>query len=145
MFAHQCGVSFARFAGSQKKWYRMKKEIKARRNAPNQNLEPGSAKPYDQLIRIAEMTCADEGIVLESLASQKKRALICFWCSTCKKTHPLTDIALKRRRKLCRRCNNSVKLYSSSNKFGKIRRRIFNRYLEFQSSNDLSVLSISQN
>lgn len=123
----------------------MKTEIKTKHGQTRQNLEMESAKQYDQLIQIAEKTCADEGIALDSLISQKKRALTCYWCSTCKKTHPLTDISLKRRRKVCRMCDSSVKLYSSSNKFGKIRRRIFNRYLDFQSSDNVPLLSISPN
>lgn len=108
----------------------MKQEINAKYNDRHATTEPVLIKPYEQLMDIAKRTCADEGIVLESAAAQQVRALICYWCSTCKKTHPLTDLDLKKRRKICRACNTNVKLYSSSNKFGKIRRRIFHRYVE---------------
>jgi hypothetical protein len=113
----------------------MKQEINAKHNGMRASAEPVLAGPYDQLMSIAKRTCADEGIVLESAAAQQVRALICYWCSTCKRTHPLTDLNLKKRRKVCRVCNTNVKLYSSSNKFGKIRRRIFHRYVETLSNN----------
>lgn len=87
-------------------------------------------RPYEMLMDAARQVCVEENIDFDSCLSNVQRAMLCYWCSICKSTHPLTHIVLKRRKKICRVCNNNVKLYANSNKYGKIRRKIFYRYIE---------------
>lgn len=87
-------------------------------------------RPYDKLIHTARQVCTEEEIDFDNCLSSVKRAMLCYWCSICRSTYPLTDIVLSKRKKICCVCNNNIKLYANSNKYGKIRRKIFYRYLE---------------
>jgi hypothetical protein len=64
------------------------------------------------------------------MAPQEKRDILFFTCRSCKKMFLLTRISLTRRKKICMHCGNSIRLYASSNKFGKIRKMVFNKYIE---------------
>jgi hypothetical protein len=77
------------------------------------------------LVGIAKEVCSKEGIDFDSLSVHQTRGLMYFWCSTCAKTHPLTDLTISKKKKVCTHCNDSIRLYTTSNKFGKIRRSIF--------------------
>jgi hypothetical protein len=39
-------------------------------------------------------------------------------------------MVVSKRRNRCGHCNDKVKIYSNSNKYGKLRRKIFNRILD---------------
>jgi len=87
---------------------------------------------------IATEVCAREGLDFESLDTRSIRGLVYYWCSECHKIHPLTDLSVARKRIKCSHCEESVKLYSNSNKYGKLRKSIFHRLLEmgmFKSEN----------
>lgn len=92
--------------------------------------EADVGRPYDLLVDAARQVCVEEHIDFDKCLSSVQRAMLCYWCSICRGTRPLTHIMLRRRKKICRVCNNNVKLYANSNKYGKIRRKIFYRYIE---------------
>ncbi len=77
------------------------------------------------LIEIAKEVCVKEGIDFDSLSINQTRGLMYYWCSDCSRTYPLSHLIISRRKKVCTQCNNAVKLYATSNKFGKLRRIIF--------------------
>jgi rRNA maturation endonuclease Nob1 len=81
------------------------------------------------LVTIAREVCSSEGINFDSLNLHQTRGLMYFWCSSCSGTHPLTDLVISRKKKICTHCGNSVKLHATSNKFGKVRRMIFFKHL----------------
>jgi hypothetical protein len=97
--------------------------------------EIGIEKPYNVLVDTARQVCMGEDIDFDNCLSSVQRAMVCYWCSICRSTHPLTHIALKRRKNICGFCNNNVKLYANSNKYGKIRRKIFYKFLEQKNDN----------
>ena len=92
--------------------------------------ETGLGRPYNVLVDTARQVCMEEDIDFDNCLSSVQRAMVCYWCSICRSTHPLTHIALKRRKKICGVSNNNVKLYANSNKYGKIRRKIVYKFLE---------------
>lgn len=81
------------------------------------------------LVEIAREVCSKEGLDFESLTLHQTRGLLYYWCSTCSCTYPLTDLVIARKKKVCTHCNASIKLYATSNKFGKLRRAIFFEHL----------------
>ncbi len=91
------------------------------------------SEPDQPLIEIAKSVCMKEEIDFNSLDSRQVRGLIYYWCSSCSKTYPLTHLVVSKRRNRCGHCNDKVKIYSNSNKYGKLRRRIFNRILDMRS------------
>jgi hypothetical protein len=105
--------------------------------------EIGIEKPYNVLVDTARQVCMEEDIDFDNCLSSVQRAMVCYWCSTCRSTHPLTHIALKRRKKICGVCNNNVKLYANSNKYGKIRRKIFYKFLEQRNDNNYDSQYVS--
>jgi hypothetical protein len=92
------------------------------------------SEPDRPLIEIAKSVCSKEEIDFNSLDSRQVRGLIYYWCSSCSKTYPLTHLVVSKRRNRCSHCNDKVKIYSNSNKYGKLRRRIFNRILDMRSA-----------
>ncbi len=87
------------------------------------------------LVEIAREVCSKEGIDFDSLSVHQTRGLMCYWCSYCSRIYPLNHLTISRRKKVCTQCNNAVKLYATSNKFGKLRRTIFFKQLiEFKKS-----------
>jgi hypothetical protein len=82
------------------------------------------------LIEVARNVCAEEEIDFNSLDVRQARGLIYYWCSSCCKIHPLTHLVVSKRKNICVHCKDKVKMYSNSNKYGKLRRRIFNRILD---------------
>jgi DNA-directed RNA polymerase subunit RPC12/RpoP len=80
------------------------------------------------LTEIAREICLREGIKFHSLGANQIRGLTYYWCSDCSRTYPLSYLTIARRKKVCTQCNGSVKLYATSNKFGKIRRMIFRQF-----------------
>jgi hypothetical protein len=82
------------------------------------------------LVEIAREVCSKEGLNFESLTLHQTRGLMYYWCSTCAGTHPLTDLVISKKKKVCTHCDTSIKLYATSNKFGKLRRAIFFLHLE---------------
>ncbi len=101
--------------------------------------EMDSVRSYNTLVYTARQVCTEEDIDFDNCLSSVKRAMLCYWCSICRSTYPLTDIVLRKRKKICCFCNNNIKLYANSNKYGKIRRKIFYRYLEGQGNIYLDV------
>lgn len=91
------------------------------------------SEPDQLLIEIARGVCRQEEIDFNTLDSRQVRGLIYYWCSSCSKTYPLTHLVVSKRRNRCGHCNDKVKIYSNSNKYGKLRRRIFNRILDMRS------------
>lgn len=85
---------------------------------------------HDSLLRIAADVCYMSHIDFDSLQRQQAKGIVSFWCSTCRTIHPLTDLALQKRKKICSHCGSTIRLYASSNKFGKVRRIIFYRLLD---------------
>lgn len=85
---------------------------------------------YDSLQRIAAHVCNISQIDFGSLQRQQAKGIVSFWCGTCRTIHPLTDLALYKRKKICAHCGSPIRLYASSNKFGKVRRIIFYRLLD---------------
>jgi DNA-directed RNA polymerase subunit RPC12/RpoP len=85
----------------------------------------------ESLLKISKEICLKEGIDFHTLDSNQIRGLTHYWCSNCSKTFPLWRIRIEKRKKICGRCNNGVKLHANSNKFGKIRRMIFFRHIEY--------------
>lgn len=81
------------------------------------------------LVEIAKEVCTKEGLNFESLTLPQTRGLLYYWCSNCAGTHPLTDLVISRKKKICTHCGTSIKLYATSNKFGKLRRMIFFAHL----------------
>ncbi|WP_148701086.1 hypothetical protein [Candidatus Nitrososphaera evergladensis] len=81
------------------------------------------------LVEIAREVCSKEGLDFESLTLHQTRGLMYYWCSTCSGTHPLTDLVILKKKKVCTHCDTPVKLYATSNKFGKLRRAIFFQHL----------------
>ncbi len=90
-------------------------------------------EPDRPLLEIARSVCQKEEIDFNSLDSRQIRGLIYYWCSSCSKTYPLTHLVVSKRRNRCGHCSDKVKIYSNSNKYGKLRRRIFNRILDMRS------------
>jgi hypothetical protein len=81
------------------------------------------------LTQVAMEVCDQVGLNIADLSSYQVRGLINYWCLTCNKVYPLTDLRANNRRKECCHCLEAVKLRGASNKFGKIRRTIFFRLL----------------
>lgn len=90
----------------------------------------------ESLLEIARKFCQQEGINFDSLGPQRQRGLVRFWCPGCKQTLPLTELTIARKKKMCTRCNSGLKLYSTSNKFGEVRRSIFFAYLSMTKGED---------
>ncbi len=93
------------------------------------------SKPDQPLLEIARSVCMKEEIDFNSLDSRQVRGLIYYWCSTCSKTYPLTNLVVSKRRNRCGQCKDKVKIYSNSNKYGKLRRKIFNQILDMRARN----------
>jgi DNA-directed RNA polymerase subunit RPC12/RpoP len=74
--------------------------------------------------------CAKEQIDFFSLDARAQRGLMYYWCSTCNRIHPLTDLFILPRRIKCRHCDEPVRLYSNSNKFGKLRRVVLYKLID---------------
>lgn len=87
-------------------------------------------EPDQFLIEIARDVCAKEEIDFNSLDVRQARGLIYYWCSSCNRIYPLTHLVVSKRKNICVHCKDKVKMYSNSNKYGKLRRRIFNRILD---------------
>ncbi len=81
-------------------------------------------------MEVAAGVCALEHLDFNSLDKQQAKALLSFRCTTCHTFYPLTDLVIVKRKHVCKHCRESVRLYSSSSKFGKIRRNIFYRLLD---------------
>jgi DNA-directed RNA polymerase subunit RPC12/RpoP len=82
-------------------------------------------KGLDQLLMdTAASICAKEDIDFNSLDARAQRGLLYYWCSNCSKIYPLSELLVARRKNICSHCMERVKLYSNSNKYGKIRRNI---------------------
>jgi DNA-directed RNA polymerase subunit RPC12/RpoP len=82
------------------------------------------------LIKVAASACAKQDIDFDSLDRRAQRGLICYWCSTCRKVYPLTELSVGPRRIKCGHCHVPVKLYSNSNRFGKLRKIIFYKLVD---------------
>jgi DNA-directed RNA polymerase subunit RPC12/RpoP len=78
----------------------------------------------------AASICAKENIDFNSLDARAQRGLVYYWCSKCGKIYPLNDLLVTTRKNLCGHCEERVRIYSNSNKYGKLRRNIFNKLLE---------------
>ena len=104
--------------------------------------ETSLIKPYDVLVNTARQVCAEEAIDFDNSVSSVRRAMLCYWCSICRRTHPLNNIVLMRRKKICCVCNNNVKLYSNSNKYGKIRKKIFYRYIQVDAAAAITLQNV---
>jgi len=76
------------------------------------------------LIAIARDVCLKEGLDFDALDIHQARGLLYFWCLTCRRTYPLTDLVISKKRKVCTHCGFSIKMHGASNKFGKLRRAI---------------------
>jgi DNA-directed RNA polymerase subunit RPC12/RpoP len=88
-------------------------------------------KRLDQsLINAAASICAKEDIDFESLDARAQRGLIYYWCSHCSKIYPLNDLLVTRRKNICSHCKERVRIYSNSNKYGKLRRSILYKLLD---------------
>jgi len=81
------------------------------------------------LIAIAREVCSKEGLDFDTLEIHQARGLLYFWCLTCRRTYPLTDLVISKKRKVCTHCGLSIKMHGASNKFGKLRRAILFRRL----------------
>jgi DNA-directed RNA polymerase subunit RPC12/RpoP len=82
------------------------------------------------LMEVAASVCAKEHIDLSSLDARSIRGLVFYWCSSCSRIYPLTELCILPRRVKCGHCNEKVKLYTNSNKFGKLRRSILYKLLD---------------
>lgn len=82
------------------------------------------------MVDIAANTCAKEDIDFESLDVRAQRGLVYYWCSMCSKIYPLTELSVMPRRIKCGHCDEQVRLYSNSNKFGKLRRIILYKLVD---------------
>ncbi|AIF83192.1 hypothetical protein NTE_01119 [Candidatus Nitrososphaera evergladensis SR1] len=89
-------------------------------------------EPNQELIEIAKDVCAEEAIDFDSLDARQVRGLIYYWCSSCNRIYPLTNLVVSKRKNICEHCKEKVKIYSNSNKYGKLRRRIFNKILDMR-------------
>lgn len=87
------------------------------------------------LIDIAREVCIREGVDFDKLSGHQARGLLYFWCLTCHRSYPLTDLTISKKKKICVNCGHSVKVRGSSNRFGKLRRAIFFRRLSAEISN----------
>ncbi|AIC17146.1 hypothetical protein [Nitrososphaera viennensis] len=90
------------------------------------------SEPDQLLIEIARSVCSEEGMDFNSLDARQVRGLIYYWCSSCNRIYPLTHLVVSKRKNICEHCKDKVKMYSNSNKYGKLRRRIFNRILDMR-------------
>jgi DNA-directed RNA polymerase subunit RPC12/RpoP len=79
---------------------------------------------------IAADVCAQDGLDFYSLDARAVRGLISYWCSTCSRIYPLSDLSVSPRRTKCGHCLEPVRLYSNSNKFGKLRRSVFYKLID---------------
>ena len=82
------------------------------------------------LTEVAATVCSKEQIDFDSLDARAQRGLMYYWCSTCSKIYPLTELTIKPRRIKCGHCDEPVRLYSNSNKFGKLRRIVLNKLID---------------
>ena len=96
------------------------------------------ASRADTLEEIAAAVCSLAHLDLDSLGIQEKMGILSFRCTTCHTTYPLIDLVILKRLKTCSHCESPVKLYGSSNKYGKLRRQIFYRLL------DLGIIKVAK-
>jgi DNA-directed RNA polymerase subunit RPC12/RpoP len=82
------------------------------------------------LMEVAANICAKEDIDFYSLDARAQRGLVNYWCSTCSKIYPLHDLILATRKNICSHCEGRVRIYSNSNKYGKLRRNILYALLD---------------
>ncbi|HVX02979.1 MAG TPA: hypothetical protein VHA09_07465 [Nitrososphaera sp.] len=82
------------------------------------------------MIDVATDACAREDIDFGSLDVRAQRGLVYYWCSMCSKIYPLTELSIMPRRIKCGHCDEQVRLYSNSNKFGKLRRTILYKLVD---------------
>jgi hypothetical protein len=87
-------------------------------------------KPDRLLVEIAANVCARENIDLATLDARSQRGLVFYWCSTYGKVYLWTDLLIMPRRSRCGHCKENVKLYTNSNKFGKLHCNILYRLLD---------------
>lgn len=96
-------------------------------------------KSDQELIEAATNVCAEEEIDFNSLDARQTRGLIYYWCSSCNRIYPLTHLVVARRKNICVHCKEKVKMYSNSNKYGKLRRKIFNRMMDMREKKSSSA------
>lgn len=78
----------------------------------------------------AAAVCAKENVEFSSLDASSMRGIMFYWCSTCSKIYPLTELLISTRSIKCGYCKERVRLYTNSNKFGKLRKSVLYRLIE---------------
>jgi hypothetical protein len=82
------------------------------------------------LVDAAKSVCAKEDIDFGTLTETQLRGLVCYHCTSCRQFRQLTELCVSKKKTLCGHCKEKVRLYTCSNKYGKMRRSIFNRLLK---------------
>jgi hypothetical protein len=82
------------------------------------------------LLEAAVTIWIKEDISIGTLTGCQLRGLVCYYCITCNRFRLLTELFISKKKTLCSHCQEKIRLYTTSNKYGKIRRSIFDILLK---------------
>jgi hypothetical protein len=92
-----------------------------------ENMKGVCTKLDAALLEATVTICMREDVSFGALKGCQLRGLLCYYCITCNRFRLLTELFISKKKTLCSHCQEKIRLYTTSNKYGKMRRSIFNQ------------------